>query len=105
MYVLNSTYEGLPHTVLTSFAAEIPTVATNISGTNEAIYHEQTGLLVEPGDDKALAQAIERLFEDPSLSKSLVENGSKLLKEKFSWETHLANLQGLFESALSIPSN
>lgn len=101
VYVLNSTYEGLPHTVLTSFAAEIPTVATNIPGTNEAVYDKETGLLVEPGDDKALAKAIENYFEDPSLQKEMVENGSKLLKTKFSWEAHINNLKSIFQSVIS----
>ncbi len=96
VYVLNSTYEGLPHTVLTSFAAEIPVVATDISGTNEAVYHEKTGLLVKPGDDVELAAAIERLFTDQALCKKLVEGGTKLLHEKFSWEGHLKGLEGIF---------
>ena len=96
VYILNSTYEGLPHTVLTSFAAEIPVVATDISGTNEAIYHEKTGLLVQPGDDAGLAAAIERLFNDQELGKKLVAGGTKLLHEKFSWEGHLKGLEGIF---------
>ncbi len=103
VYVLNSTYEGLPHTVLTSFAAEIPTVATDIPGTNEAIYNEKTGLLVEPGNTEELAAAIIRLFEDKELCKRLVENGSKLLKEKFSWEAHLKTLNGFFQSVIAKP--
>ncbi len=105
VYVLNSTYEGLPHTALTSFAAGIPIVATNISGTNEAVYHEQTGLLVEPGDDQALADAIERLFNDPALGKKLTENGELLLKEKFSWEIHLKNLNSILTSVVTKPRN
>lgn len=105
VYVLNSTYEGLPHTVLTSFAAEIPTVATNIPGTNEAVYNEDTGLLVPPGDTEALAKAIMRYFNDPELCQRVVQNGEKLLKEKFSWETHIKNLNAFFESVVSKPSN
>lgn len=101
VYVLNSTYEGLPHTVLTSFAAEIPTVATDIPGTNEALYHEQTGLLVQPGDDKGLASAIERLLNDASLGVILANNGAKLLKEKFSWEAHLKTLSDIFKSVVA----
>lgn len=104
IYILNSTYEGLPHTVLTSFAAEIPTIATNIPGTNEAVYHEKTGLLVEPGNTEELARAVDRLFSDKTLCQKLVENGSKLLKEKFSWEAHLINLEKLLSSALK-PGN
>lgn len=101
VYVLNSTYEGLPHTVLTSFAAEIPMVATDIPGTNEAVYHEKTGLLVKPGDDTELATAIERLFSDKKLAESLVLGGTKLLKEKFSWETHVKTLNQIFESVIA----
>ncbi|OGG93605.1 hypothetical protein A2609_00380 [Candidatus Kaiserbacteria bacterium RIFOXYD1_FULL_47_14] len=98
VYVLNSLYEGLPHTVLTSFAARIPTVATDISGTNEAVYHEKSGLLVSVGDDQALADAIARLFNDFELRTRVVAGADKILAEKFSWETHLATLLGFFES-------
>lgn len=103
VYVLNSTYEGLPHTVLTSFSAMIPTVATNISGTNEAVYDEKTGLLVEPGNVPQLAKAIERLFSDPELQERLVRSGAELLKEKFSWEAHIKKLESIFQSVLSKP--
>lgn len=105
VYVLNSTYEGLPHTVLTSFAAEIPTIATNISGTNEAVYHNETGLLVEPDDDKKLAESIELLFNNKELANKLVKNGSLLLKEKFSWESHVENLDSIFQSVLLKPGH
>lgn len=101
LYVLNSTYEGLPHTVLTSFAAEIPTIATDIPGTNEALYHEKTGLLVKPDDDQGLAQAIERLLNDPKLAAELAQNGTQLLKEKFSWDAHIQTLNSIFKSAVA----
>lgn len=101
VYVLNSTYEGLPHTALTSFAAEIPIVATDIPGTNEAVYNEVSGLLVPAGDDAALAGAIERLFKDSELRAKLVQGGSKILKEKFSWEAHTNMLLSLLARATS----
>ncbi len=105
LYVLNSTYEGLPHTVLTSFAAHIPTIATDIPGTNEALYHEKTGLLVKPNDPQGLAEAIERLFNDPQLAIKLADQGLVLLKEKFSWEAHIENLNAIFQSIVSKPNN
>lgn len=100
VYVLNSTYEGLPHTALTSFAAEIPIVATNIPGTNEAVYDGISGLLVPAGDDQALAQAIARLFEDAALRAQVVEGGKKILAEKFSWDAHLRTLLATLQSGL-----
>lgn len=103
VYVLNSTYEGLPHTVLTSFAAQIPTVATNIPGTNEAVYDEETGLLVPAGDDAALARAIARLFHNSVLRKRVTEGAQKILQEKFSWSAHLAVLLRILESVRPHP--
>ena len=105
VYVLNSNYEGLPHTALTSFAANIPIVATNIPGTNEAVYHEQSGLLVPPKDPIALAKAIARLFDDTELQEKMVKGGQTILHEKFSWHSHLQVLQSIFQSVISKPSN
>ena len=98
-YILNSTYEGLPHTALTCFAAETPIIATNIPGTDEAVYHEKSGLLIPPDNPEALTAAVERIFNEPELGPKLVEGGTKILHEKFSWEVHLATLQNLLESA------
>lgn len=103
VYVLNSTYEGLPHTVLTSFAAGIPTVATDIPGTNEAVYDEVSGLLVPPGNTEKLATAIERLLTDEGLRAKVVQGGATLLEQKFSWSAHTAALLSLFESLRTKP--
>jgi glycosyltransferase involved in cell wall biosynthesis len=105
VYVLNSFYEGLPHTVLTSFASGIPTIATNIPGTDEAVYDEKTGLLVKPQDPEGLAKAIDKLLKNPDLREKLVKNGYKLLKEKFSWEAHIEELERIFQSVLAKPIN
>ena len=78
-------------------------VATDISGTNEAVYNEISGLLVPPGDDNALAAAISRLFDDAALRAKLVVGAERILNEKFSWESHLKTLLGFFYSVQSKP--
>lgn len=105
VFVLNSTYEGLPHSVLSSFAARIPVIATNIPGTNEAVYERKTGLLVPPNNPIALAKAIKEIFNDETLAQSLVRNGTILLEERFSWQSHINQLSKLFNSLISIPRN
>lgn len=105
IFILNSTYEGLPHTVLSSFSASIPVIATNIPGTNEAVYDGETGLLVPPHQPKLLATAIKRLLADATLQKKLVANGYKILQEKFSWKNHVQSLTKLLESVLSEPTH
>jgi glycosyltransferase involved in cell wall biosynthesis len=98
VYVLNSTYEGLPHTALTSFQAGIPIVATDTPGTNEAVYDEISGLLVPVNSPELLARSIERIFEDKNLSNKLVNGGTEILISKFSWQSHINNLNKMIES-------
>lgn len=98
--VLNSSYEGMPHGALESFATKTPIVATDTPGTNEAVLNEKSGLLVPVGDDMALAKAIERIFTDAQLRSQVVEGASQILKEKFSWEVHLTKLNDMFKRTL-----
>ncbi|MBP9058611.1 MAG: glycosyltransferase family 4 protein, partial [Candidatus Pacebacteria bacterium] len=100
VYIINSTHESLPISVLTSLSSGIPIIATNVSGIREVVYHEKTGLLVESGDIEGIAKSIIRFFEDENLRKSVVENGKILLKERFSWEVHLSNLNKLLSDSL-----
>lgn len=105
IYILNSLYEGLPHTVLSSFSAGIPVIATDIPGTNEAVYDGTTGLLVPHNDSQKLAAAIEKLLGDKMLQQKLVDGATKLLQEKFSWEAHINSLLRIFHSVLPKPGN
>lgn len=105
VFVLNSSYEGLPHSVLSSFAVGIPVIATNIPGTNEAVYNEKTGIAIPPNNVPAIADAISRLLADAELGSRLAANARRLLEEKFSWQAHLNLLGNLFESLISKPSD
>jgi glycosyltransferase involved in cell wall biosynthesis len=53
--------DGLPNVVLEAMACARPVVASRISAVGSAVTHEETGLLVPPGDAPALAAALERL--------------------------------------------
>lgn len=69
-----------------------PLVTTRVpgSGMNMVNIHEQTGLVVPPGDVQALAHAIERLSTNPSLRKELGTNGRQRFEKEFS-ATSVAN--------------
>lgn len=69
IFVLNSTYEGLSHTLLEVSALGTPAVATDIGGNPEVIESGVNGLLVPPNDPSALAPAIARLLEDKDLQQ------------------------------------
>lgn len=67
VFVLNSRYEGLSHTLLEVLHLDTPMVASNVCGNPEVVQHEVNGLLVDPHDPVELAAAIRRLLDDPEL--------------------------------------
>jgi glycosyltransferase involved in cell wall biosynthesis len=65
VYVLPSSWEGLPIGVLEAMACGVPIVATDVGGTGEAVTPE-VGTLVPPADPAALADAIVAVAGDPA---------------------------------------
>lgn len=66
LFVLNSRYEGLPHTVLEALAAGLPVVATAVGGTPEILRDGENGRLITVGDTNELSDAIREVLEMPT---------------------------------------
>ncbi len=67
LFVLPSRNEGFPVTIMEAMLAGIPVIATDVGGVRESVDDSVTGLVVPPEDPAALAAAIQRLIDDPSL--------------------------------------
>lgn len=69
--VLPSWREGFPNAVLEAAASGIPVVATNCTGSCDAVVPGITGLLVPPGDSAAICEAVLSILHDPPLSGAM----------------------------------
>jgi glycosyltransferase involved in cell wall biosynthesis len=69
--VLSSAWENFPHTVVEALAVGCPVIATSVGGVPEVVRDGENGLLVAPGDPRALADAIARLLSDEALRERL----------------------------------
>ncbi len=67
-------------------------VATDLPSTAEIVRHEETALLVPPSDVEALATALARLQDDPSLRTRLAENARRLVFERYTWAARAAQI-------------
>jgi glycosyltransferase involved in cell wall biosynthesis len=85
VFVLNSTYEGLPHVILEAIEAGAPVVATRVGGTGEIIQSGKSGILVSPGDEEALTLAIKQILQSPEKRESFIRAASQSLLAKFSF--------------------
>lgn len=64
IYILPSYNEGLPISILEAMSYSMPIISTNVGGIPE-IVNEKNGILIQPGDKKALQEAIKYFLENP----------------------------------------
>jgi glycosyltransferase involved in cell wall biosynthesis len=86
IFVLNSTYEGLPHIVLEAKLAGTPVIATASGGTPETIDHMINGILVNVSNNNDLSNAISFLLDSYERRNVLVKNSYKQINELFSFD-------------------
>ena len=91
--------DGLPTVLLEAMALGTPCVGTPIAGIPEALIHEQTGLLVPPGDPQSLAGAMERLLADATLRGRLARNARDHVESEFDIDQNTVALRHVFSSA------
>ncbi len=75
LYVAASLKEGLPLAVLEAMGAGLAVVATDVPGHRDVVKDDETGLLVAPGDERALAAAIGALLDDPERRRRMGRAG------------------------------
>ncbi len=73
LFVLPSLTEGAPKVVIEAYAQGLPVVASNAGGIPDMV-SEKNGILVEPGDPDALAEAIQRILHDDTYRLNLARH-------------------------------
>ena len=76
--------EGIPVALMEAMSAGLPVVSTRLSGIPELVEDGEHGLLVEPGDPGALADAIGRLLDEPERARAMGRAGRAKVERDFS---------------------
>lgn len=100
IFVMSSVMEGLGTSILDAMTCGKPVVGTRAGGIPEAVRDEETGLLVPPHDEKAMAAAIVRLLKDPGYAATLGASGRQRAAEYFSVERMVTDTLRAYEQAL-----
>lgn len=99
-FVLNSTYEGLPHIVLEAKLAGRPVVATDVGGTAETIHDGVDGHLVPAGENARLAAVLSRLLGDDSYRSMIARAGLDDANARFSFDAMYRQTEAVLQSAV-----
>jgi glycosyltransferase involved in cell wall biosynthesis len=84
VFAHSSRWEGFGIVLLEAMLAGLPIVATRVSAVPEVVVDGETGLLVEAGDDRALADALALLLREPDRATGLGAGGLARARGEFS---------------------
>lgn len=82
--------EGFGLVYLEANACGTPVVGARVGGVPDAVWHEETGLLVPPDDPEATANALRRLLSNPDLAERLGARGRERVRTEANWD-HVAD--------------
>ena len=83
VFILPSYREGFPNVVLQAGAMELPSIVTNINGSNEIIQNELNGLIVESQNENELYEAMERFIIDKNLRVDHKQKIREIIIQKY----------------------
>jgi glycosyltransferase involved in cell wall biosynthesis len=97
--VLPSRFEPFGIVLLEAMAAGLPVVASRVGGIPEIVSEGETGLLVEPDNPDALAEALRLLCQNESLRFSMGRSARERVK-RYAWDSVVPRILSVFSEAL-----
>lgn len=97
IFVSPGRHETFGQGAIEAMARGTPVVASRAGGLVEVISHEETGILVEPGDPEALATGILRVLADPEGAREMGARAAKFVEEKLTWDRAIGRLIDVYE--------
>ena len=102
VFVFPSYREGFPNVVMQAGAMGLPSIVTDINGSNEIIQHNHNGSIIPPKDTTALTHAMQQLIDNPTLRQSLAQNSRQSITSRYEqqvvWDALLAEYQMLIDN-------
>lgn len=93
--------EGFGRVLVEAMASGRAIVATAVGGIPEVVVDGETGILVPPQDPEAIARAAVALLRNPERRTTMGLAGQRRVRECFSLEAHVAQMQELYEEVLA----
>ncbi len=101
VFVLPSLYEGFGIAILEAMAIGKPVVATTVGGIPEFVNQGETGVLVEPGNVPALADAIDQLLADSARARAMGVRGRERAEGCFGIADVVRRHEQVYDACLS----
>ena len=101
--VVPSLREWVPPIAVQALLCRTPVVAFDFGGVTDIVHHDRTGILVPPGDTRALTRALDALLDRPDLGMNLGEAGRIYALATFAPESVARRFAGIYRQAIDAP--
>lgn len=102
IFLLVSNWEGFPISILEAMRAELPVIASDVGGINEALIDGETGYLIPRKDYLFLAECISKLISNEKLRMEMGSNARELYLKKFTIDKMIDKTIEVYQDALTI---
>ncbi len=96
-------HDGTPNTLLESMACGCYPVAGDLESVREWITPETNGLLVDPGDEAAVAAAVSRALADDGLRLAARQTNENLIAQRADYQVCMPHAESFYRSLISAP--
>jgi len=101
----NGDRDGIPNVLLESMAMGVPVVATDISAVPELVETEKTGILVQPGQPRQLAEAMIRMLTDIELRSRVIPAARQRVLQDFDNKVLIRKLAAIYRKEIAAFDN
>lgn len=101
LFVLPTLADCFPLVIQEAMAAGLPVIATDVGAIGEAVRDGETGLLVPPGDVRALGAALDALVSDRARRRAMGERGRALAEQRFDSAANARRILGIMRMVAS----
>jgi glycosyltransferase involved in cell wall biosynthesis len=99
-FLLPSTHEGLPLSILEAQATKVPVLAAPTAGIPEVVADGETGFLIAADDAVGYADRIQSLLNQPALYRRVAEQAHARAISELSWEGYCERIMFLYQALL-----
>lgn len=99
-FVSASTIETQGLVFLEAMALGLPVIGVNAGGVPEYVDNGKNGFIVEPGNVKAIAEAMKKFIDSPELRESFGQNAKESVK-KYDADAIVDKIEGIYKALLA----
>ena len=100
LFVFPTENDAFPSSVIEAMACGLPIVTTPVGAIKTIVVHQETGLIVQPGDRQQLYEALVAIISNKALGSRLGQSGRQIVEQRYSTAKTVGKYLSLFESIL-----